>query len=355
MRGKVTLQEIADAAGVSKFAVSRALSGKPGVSEETRALLVKLAAQMGYFRSHPKMTGVEPRDTDAREWSGTVLVLFPNIRHQNRESKYWGPVFEGISERLNRRGLDMITLTEPSTDDMFSLLNPEAIKGIITVGTISTTLLLNIYRMGIPVVMVDHWDSAFLSDAVFTDNRTCMNELMKDLLCKGYDHFQFVGHIDDAHSFYERWEAFRSTLEMSGVELRQNKALIYGGAQALAEEMDKLPEDELPEVFVCANDVTASQVVEVLKGKGIDVPRRCGVTGFDDTNDQMPIYATVRVDKELLGMRAVDQLLWRIMNPNSPVEKKLLHADLLVREVHAPRLSRENDDRDRPFSTIKYS
>lgn len=355
MRGKVTLQEIADAAGVSKFAVSRALSGKPGVSEETRALLVKLAAQMGYFRSHPIMTGVEPRDTDAREWSGTVLVLFPNIRHQNRESRYWGPVFEGISERLNRKGLDMITLTEPSTDDMFSLLNPEAIKGIITVGTISTTLLLNIYRMGIPVVMVDHWDSAFLSDAVFTDNRTCMNELMKDLLCRGYAHFQFVGHIDDAHSFYERWEAFRSALEMSGVELRQNKALIYGGAQALAEEMDKLPEDELPEVFVCANDVTASQVVEVLKGKGIDVPRRCGVTGFDDTNDQMPIYATVRVDKELLGMRAVDQLLWRIMNPSSPVEKKLLHADLLIREVHAPRISRENDDRDRSFSTIKYS
>lgn len=57
MRGKVTLQEIADAAGVSKFAVSRALSGKPGVSEETRAVLVKLAAQMGYFRNHPKTTG----------------------------------------------------------------------------------------------------------------------------------------------------------------------------------------------------------------------------------------------------------------------------------------------------------
>lgn len=116
-----------------------------------------------------------------------------------------------------------------------------------------------------------------------------------------------------------------------------------------------MSEDELPEVFVCANDVTAAQVVDVLKEKGIDVPRRCGVTGFDDTNEQMPIYATVRVDKELLGMRAVDQLLWRITNPNSPVEKKLLHAELFVREVHAPRISRENDDRERPISTITYS
>ncbi len=355
MRGKVTLQEIADAAGVSKFAVSRALSGKPGVSEETRTVLVKLAAQMGYFRNHPKVTGLEPRDTDAREWSGTVLVLFPNIRHQNRESRYWGPVFEGISERLKRKGMDMVTLTEPSTEDMFSLLNPEAIKGIITVGSVSTPMLLNIYRMGIPVVMVDHWDSAFLSDTVFTDNRTCMSELMKDLLSRGYTRFQFVGQIDDAHSFYERWEAFRSTLEMSGVQLQQNKSFLHGGVQALDEELDKLNESELPEVFVCANDVTAAQAVDVLKRKGIDVPRRCGVTGFDDTNEQMPIYATVRVDKELLGMRAVDQLLWRMTNPDSPVEKKLLHAELVIRERHAPRNSRGNDDPERPISSIRSS
>lgn len=339
MRGKVTLQEIADAAGVSKFAVSRALSGKPGVSEETRTVLVKLAAQMGYFRNHAKVAGLEPRDTDARTWSGNVLVLFPNIRHQNRESKYWGPVFEGISERLKRKGMDMITLTEPSTEDMFSLLNPEAIKGIITVGSITTPLLLNIYRMDIPVVMVDHWDSAFLSDTVLTDNRTCMSELTKDLLCRGYTRFQFVGCIDDAYIFYERWEAFRSTLEMSGVELQQNKTLLHGGVQALAEKLDRLTEDELPELFVCANDVAAAQTVDMLKRKGINVPGRCGVTGFDDTNEQMPIYATVRVDKELLGMRAVDQLLWRITNPDSPVEKKLLHAELVIREGYAPRIN----------------
>ncbi len=355
MRGKVTLQEIADAAGVSKFAVSRALSGKPGVSEETRAVLVKLAAQMGYFRNHPKTTGVEPRDTDAGEWSGTVLVLFPNIRHQNRESRYWGPVFEGISERLNRKGMNMLTLTEPSTEDMFSLLNPEAIKGIITVGSISTSILLNIYRMSIPVVMVDHWDSAFLSDTVFTDNRTCMGELMRNALCRGYTRFQFVGNIDDAHSFYERWEAFRSALELGGISLKQNRALLRMGAQELAEELDKLTEDELPEMFVCVNDVTAGHVVDGLKRKGIDVPRRCGVTGFDDMSDQMPIYATVRVDKELLGMRAVDQLLWRITNPDSPVEKKLLHADLVVREGYAPRLSQGNDEHEHSISTIKYS
>ncbi|MCL6459865.1 MAG: helix-turn-helix domain-containing protein, partial [Gorillibacterium sp.] len=48
MKQKVTIQQIADLAGVSKFAVSRALSGKTGVSTTTREMIIKTACQLGY-------------------------------------------------------------------------------------------------------------------------------------------------------------------------------------------------------------------------------------------------------------------------------------------------------------------
>ncbi|MFC4099445.1 substrate-binding domain-containing protein [Paenibacillus xanthanilyticus] len=336
MRGKVTIQEIADMAGVSKFAVSRALTGKAGVSAATREMIYKVAGQLGYFKNNePKRVAGELQEPIDRKRSGTIVVLFPNIRYQNKESVYWGPVFDGISARLNQLGIDIMTLTEPSHDHVFALVKPEAIRGVITVGSISTPILLDIGRLNIPVVMVDHVDPAFPCDTVFTDNFSCMQNLTTKLVSKGYRKFQFVGNISDAQSYFERWLAFRTTLESYGITLDQDPLLIGQDADDMYKLFPQLDLKELPEVFVCANDTTAQYLVDELGKRDFSVPRDCAVTGFDNTCDTHPILGTVNVNKELLGMRAVDQMLWRIDNPESAVEKKLIQGDPIIREQHA--------------------
>ncbi|WP_040953002.1 LacI family DNA-binding transcriptional regulator [Gorillibacterium massiliense] len=341
MKDKVTIQQIADLAGVSKFAVSRALAGKPGVSNTTREMIIKTAGQLGYFKKAPAaqtQTMIHPIDPLPGEVAGAIVVLFPNIRYQNKDSMYWGPVFDGVSTRLNQRKMDIITLTEPSSDRVFSLLNPEAIQGMITLGSVSTQILLDIKQLGIPVVMVDHLDPAFQADTVFTDNITSMRELTLKLISKGYRKYQFVGNIHDAYSFYERWLGFWTTLSDYDIPLTQNLAL-------LSPEMDndnieaviskQIETMEVPEVFVCVNDTTAMFVMNTLKAKGIEVPGHVVVTGFDNTHPNLPILATVDINEELLGMRAVDQLLWRIVNRNTNFEKTLIQANVIIRDLSA--------------------
>jgi len=333
MRDKVTMQQIADLAGVSKFAVSRSISGKSGVSEETREMILKAAGQLGYFKNEAKSYSNDLKDYNEQRLSGTILVLFPNVRFQNRDSMYWGPVFDGISKQLNQKGMDILTLTEPSSDSMFSLLNPDAIRGIITVGAISTSILLEIHRLKIPMVMVDHQDETFQCDAVFTDNYNAMKQLTTKLVSKGYKRFQFVGHIRYSQSFFERWLAFRETMEQLSIEYSQVSRLI---SPAAVEEvhlvMEELTDEQIPEVFVCANDTNAVYVIEALQKRGNNVPGDCVVTGFDNTHPSAPILATVDVNKEVLGMRAVDQVVWRILNQESNIEKKLIGARLIIRE-----------------------
>jgi LacI family transcriptional regulator len=330
------MQEIADLVGVSKFAVSRALSSKPGVSPQTKETILKAAGQLGYFAAgEPARTSIEVRPTQQHAVSGSIVILFPNIRYQNRDSVYWGPVFDGITNRLDQEKLDIVTLTEPTTDKMFSLLNPDAIKGIITVGSISTQILLDIGRLNIPVTMVDHEDPAFQCDTVFADNWGGMRKLMTKLISKGYRKFQFVGSIKDAPSYYERWIAFKTTLEEHDIELKQEPLLIGPDAVDIYMMMPKLSLAELPEVFVCAHDTNAGYLVEELRKRGIETPDDCVVTGFDNTNETHPILATVDVNKELLGIRAVDQMIWRIMNPDSAFERKLIAGELVVREQYA--------------------
>ncbi len=332
----MTIQEIADLAGVSKFAVSRALAGKSGVSDQTREKILKMAGQLGYFKNNePKRFAGELQDHNGIHWSGTIVVLFPNIRYQNRESLYWGPVFDGISTRLNQKGLDILTLTEPSSDHVFSVLKPEAIRGIVTIGTISTQILLDIGELNIPVVMVDHMDPVFQCDTVFTDNFYCMKDMMIKLVSKGYRKFQFVGNIRDAQSFYERWLAYKATLEEHDIELNQNPLLIGPEANDMYKLIPQVPLDALPEVFVCANDSNAVFLIDELRKRGLNVPDACVVTGFDNVNETYPIMATVNVNKELLGMRAVDQMLWRIVNRDSAFERKLIYGDIIVRDDYA--------------------
>lgn len=335
MRGKVTIQQIADLAGVSKFAVSRALAGKSGVSSQTREMILRAAGQLGYFKNEPKRFSNELQDHNNRKWSGTIVVLFPNIRYQNKDNVYWGPVLDGIFTQLNQKGLDILTLTEPSSDHVFSLLKPEAIQGIITVGNISTPILLDINRLNIPVVMVDHYDPAFHCDTVFTDNFACMKEIVTKLVSKGYRNFQFVGNVQGAYSFYERWLAYKSVLDEYGIEYNQIQSLIGTEADEFHVAIRDLPEEAFPEVFVCANDANAEVTIDTLKSRGFDVPGRCAVTGFDNTTEAYPILATVNVHKELLGMRAVDQMLWRIVNRDSSCERKLIYADLVMRDYNS--------------------
>jgi len=333
MRGKVTIQQIADLAGVSKFAVSRALSNKSGVSIQTKEMILKAAGQLGYFNQRPNYNPGEPVDEDNVMEAGTIVILFPNIRFQNHDSVYWGPIFDGISSRLNQKGLDIITLTEPSGEKVFSLLNPNAIQGIITLGLISTQILLEIKRLSIPVVMVDHIDPAYHCDSVFVDNFACMRDLMVQLISKGYKEFQFVGSIAYSPSFYERWLAYRSVLEEFQIENNQHPRLI--GAEAgdqLYKVVADVADEFLPEVYVCANDFNALATIQILKEKGIPVPGKCMVTGYDNTyaHEIDPPFMTVDVNKELLGKRAVDKLLWRIANRSSNIEKTLIYGEVIT-------------------------
>lgn len=334
MRRKVTIQSIADFTGLSKFAVSRALSGKPGVSSQTRDVIFKAAGQLGYFKdSVTVQTPGELIDLDARKWSGTILVLFQNIRYQNPESLYWGPLFNGISSRLNQRGINVLTLTEPKDDSMFSLLNPDAIMGVITVGSISTPILVEIRSLGIPVMMVDHYDPSFKCDSIFTDNLTAMKEVMRYAIGKGYRNFQFLGNIHDAESFYERFLIFRSSLEDNGIELRQIPALNGPDIDNFrATFAAAVTEHGLPEIFICANDIYALFAIETMEFMGMPVPDNLAFTGFDNTHPALPFLATVNVNKELLGMRAVDQMLWRILNPGTSYEKTLIQAEVILRD-----------------------
>lgn len=346
MANKVTMQQIADYLNVSKFAVSKALSGKPGVSAETREKIVSVATQLGYFSGQKlkapsaSLSGDKASERQTRD---TVILLVPNVRYQTRDSFFWGKIMDGITMELEEREIGTMMITEQFKNHFAQFINPSSIRGIIGVGLISSQMLLEIRSLGIPFVLVDHEDPLIPSDTLFMNNMECMRRVTNYLIGCGHRKLQFVGNTHFSRSFLDRFLGCSSMLEEHGlVQAQESELLTFEGnnrseiTEALELIVKKMVEEAaLPTAFICANDSIAICMMTVLAKLNIAVPGECSVVGFDNIEDaawSKPTLSTVDVQKEAFGRRAVEMLLRRLEHPGSPQEKILLSGDFVMRE-----------------------
>ncbi|WP_026963032.1 LacI family DNA-binding transcriptional regulator [Alicyclobacillus herbarius] len=353
MAKRVTMQQIAEQAGVSKYAVSKALSGQSGVSEETRQRIVKIAMQLGYFLQEPPRQAARSRVNLSQRKSNTIVVLMPNVRFQHRSSPYWGRIVDGITQGIRAHGLGMIIITEHSAENLLQVLNPNGLLGIIGVGMIPSPMLLEVHQLGIPFILVDHQDTSIPSDCIFADNLEAGQRVTQYLLVSGHQHLQFAGDIRYSLSFRLRYEGFQHAMEDAGLSLSQSPELLQdmgrdrqSDARRIADwARAHMADGRLPTALVCANDSIAISVIDGLRHAGLKVPEDVSVTGFDDIDEAVqvePKLTTIRVAKEQMGLRAVDLLLRRFEHPEAPREKLLLSGELVFRE--SVRLLARNTD-----------
>jgi len=347
MAKKITMQKIADYLGVSKFVVSKALAGKDGVNETTRERVIQAASQLGYFtqknayvQSMKRMPAVEGGDRNKQ----SVLVLMPNIRAQTQDSLYWGKIVDGIALALDNEGLGMVIVSEHRADNFINILNPSGILGLVGVGQISTSLLLEVHRIGLPMVLIDHEDPLIPSDTIFANNGDSMSRLTYHLIGCGHSQLHFIGNIRFSRSFRDRWIGFRSVLEenLLKVQAEDDAMLFLEGVEdgTFRDEFKgwvakRKKAKALPTALICANDSIALSICDVLKEEGLRIPEDISVTGFDNIEDAsrgIPPLTTIHVPKEAMGRTAVEKLLARIQNPTGPLQKILISADIVHRD-----------------------
>ncbi len=343
MKKKVTMQQIADYLGVSKFVVSKALSGKGGVSPSTQERVFEVAAQLGYIskkKVHTNQFQID-RPEGLNSEKQTVLILMPNVRYQTKESTYWGKIVDGITVGLKKAGLGIVILTENSAENFSKIINIKAFLGVIGVGYISTSLLLEVNQFGIPIILVDHEDHLIPTDTLFINNIDSTLSITNHLIGLGHQSLCFVGNNEYSRSFYDRWLGFRTALENLNIETDKKDQFITISGTDNAEDMNQIAAwlskkgKALPTALVCANDAIARSAVKACENMNIKVPKEISVTGFDNTIDSYadsPTITTVNVPKEDIGIRAVEMLLRRVKQVTAPYEKIMLVSSIIYRD-----------------------
>lgn len=336
MRKKVTMKDISEKLGLSVNAVSLALNGKPGVSEETRRRVLNTADKMGYIDFSSRYD---------KEFSSSCVCII--IKKQYYNSAFYTKVIYGIETRAKRCGYNVILQFYEENQQIPSCILKRKVCGVIITGRFEEEYLDLIYKTNIPIILVDHISYVHPIESILTDNRAGVLESVSYLIRNGYQKIGFFGDYSYSNSYKERFAGYMEGMQKIQPDFgmlfemikrysilgKTEDAILRRDTEAVTRILEGMK--ELPEVFQCANDRNALMVNNALQLLGYKVPEDIGIVGFDDgdlATIMYPKLTTLHVSNVSMGTKAFERLLWKIENKGAIPEKILIGVELKVRD-----------------------
>ena len=304
---RITAQMVADAAGVSRSAVSRAFTDGAYLDAEKRRLIRKVAADLGY-QPNALAAGLQGGR------SHLVAIFVGNMR-----SPYDSEFVSHLVRALN--GLNKWPILIDGSGDrahaaMEELLRYPLDALILRGGSMSAEIVAQCARIGVPMI-----SSGRPIDAPHVDNVCCLNargtELIAQLLlARGRRRFGFIAGPEGFFSSAERRAGVVDALNAAGLSLAaqaQGDYTVDGGRQAA----HSLLQGRRVDALICANDAMAIGALAAARDLGRKVPGDVSIVGFDDiamagwptldlTTVRNPIGAAVDQIVALLERRLAD-------------------------------------------------
>jgi LacI family transcriptional regulator len=274
-----TIDDVAALAGVSIKTVSRVMNSEPGVRPETRVKVQQAIAELNYKPSLP-----------ARSLAGKRSNLIGLI-YDNPSANYVFDVQNGAIARCREADLRLFIqscndLGESLIDEVLAMVEQTHVDGLVIAPPISSDAVLIEALEGRNVRFVRIAPGTeHRSPAVTMDDQAAAREMTAYLIGLGHKRIGFIiGHPDHVSS-PQRREGFRQAMLEAGLDpdsqpVEQGYNDIASGSEA-ALRMLALPEP--PTAIFASNDDMAAGVIRAAHERGVDVPSRLSVAGFDDS------------------------------------------------------------------------
>jgi LacI family transcriptional regulator len=309
MMQKVTIKEVAQAAGVSTQTVSRVINSRPDVSPTTRARVQQVIKELEYSPN------VIARSL-SRGRTNTFGVVGYGL-------SYFGPssVLSGIEQKSNELGFSLLLsllddFDAAQIDGILRNLLSRQVDGIIwavpgndrLVGELSGRFS----EISIPVVYLNKPKNGNEVIAAM-DNRLGGRLATEHLLEQGYHRIGIITGPIDWWEAQEREQGWRETMGKAGMT-NLEEFVVNGdwspasGEIGLDNLLAKSPDIEA--VFAC-NDQMALGTLQAARRLRLKVPQDLGIVGFDDIPEAAYFYpslTTIRQNAIALGALAVDRM-----------------------------------------------
>ena len=336
MSSRVTIADVARAAGVHAGTVSRALNQKTEsqVNHETLIRVRQAAKQLGYA---PNSIARGLRTNS----SMTIGVIIPDLTNP-----IFPPIVRGIDSRLAVRGYSAVVVNTDGSDDaerlLFESLVQRQVDGLIfATGHSGHSIAGEAFDRGIKAVMVNRDSGGVPYPAVVGDDAEGIKASLRHLAALGH---RRVMHLEGPPSFSTsriRAEAFVAGCAELGLDGQVVPCAAYS-VEAGQSAMDELLDSNVatrPTAVVAGNDLLALGVYHSLRLHALTCPGDVSVVGFNDmpfAGDFQPGMTTVRTPHFEMGAESARLLLEQIDGSQLSALKITLPVELVVRESTGP-------------------
>ena len=334
---KITIDDVADHAGVSKGTVSAVINAKNSVKPATRDHVLEIMKELNF---RPK--GMARNLKNANQYN-TIGIIVKNLSYP-----FYSSIAYGVKEYAHKKGYSVIVTSSENdhqSEIKFShLFSTKDIKGTIIApiveGTSEIEHLFKLKMINYPFVLLEDV-KGIQANVVAIDNLKAIKKAVKYLIEGGHTKIvHFAGPLQSSHT-QERIDGFRHAFSESTLVFNRNMIVNIGAdyeesfQNALSYFKNKDRQD-YPTAIVCFNDLQALAVMVALKELNIKIPDDISIIGNDDI-----FYArifptpltTIKAPLHEIGMKAAEILIRNIESHKLlPVEKVVLQTEFIIRE-----------------------
>lgn len=294
--------------------VSRVLRNRGDVSDTTRTKVLLASKKLGYVPN--KIAGAL-----ASQRVNLVAVIIPSLSNM-----VFPEVMTGISEVLDETALQpVVGVTnyghEREEKVLYEMLSWRP-SGVIIAGLEHSEASQAMLRSaGIPVVEIMDTDGEPIDAAVGISHRRAGREMAQEIVESGYQRIGFLGtKMPLDHRARKRFEGFTEALAKAGLEVADQE--FYSGASSLVKgrEMTEKILERTPDLdfIYYSNDMIGAGGLLYCLDKGLDVPGRIGLAGFNGVEllDGLPRkLATMGSCRAEIGRAAAQIIANRVEDP----------------------------------------
>lgn len=331
---RLTLEEIANLAGVSRATVSRVVNDHPNVSDRVRHRVQQVILQTGYEPNHAARSLASNR-------SNMIGLFIPVVGQSDLfADPYYGRLIRGISHECNNLNYILSLFLFDNRDaehTMFArIVNTGFVDGfIITASTLDNPYTEMLNQRQIPYVMVGRAADGERVSTVDADNVGGAYMAVAHLIRNGYKRIAIIAPELSTAVGLDRLAGYKKALQERQIAIDetlivQGDFTFDGGVNAMRQ---LLPYQ--PDAVFGGTDLMALGAMQSIQEAGLRIPEDIAVVGFDDfpnATTANPPLTTIRQPIEQSGSIAVRTLIDNIKTNDVKPRRTLLPVELIVRK-----------------------
>ena len=338
----VTMQDVADRAGVSPKTVSRVVNNEPRVSESTRKKIQKVIDELSF----------QPNKSAQSLAADRSLLI--GLLYDNPSSTYVVDLQAGVLGVCNKFGYGLVI--HPCENDspeliqrLRELLVSSRMDGLILTPpmTENQELLDFLVSSGTPYVLISPLDNSQSELSVSVDDSVITQQAIQSLIDFGHRRIGFITGLRKRSGSEMRLLGYQQALEKNNISYDESLIVqgnfTFGSGVVAAQEL--LRYENPPTAIFASNDYMAAGVMKAALQLRISIPHELSLCGFDDTpvaGYMSPGLTTIRHPLERLASHAGELLIRQLKKHTQPFEVETLKSELILRGSTGPVNNKTN-------------